>query len=1084
MAAQCLSGEADEILNATKIRGGLVVHIGCGDGRLTAALCANNSYLVHGLDTEPTNVERARAHIRSRGLYGKVSVEQWKGARLPYTDGLVNLVVTEDLDSTSMEEVMRVLAPRGVAYVRKDGKWTKTVKPWPKEIDEWTHFLHDASNNAVARDELVGPPKHMQWVAGPMYCRSHEIDSSITAAVSARGRVFYIQDEGLTGITDERLPETWSVFARDAFNGVLLWKRPMPKWGWPEWKRSRLAGKDWSTLRGQRGAFPGELPRRLVAQGDRIYVTLGYRAPASVLDAATGELIRTCEGTESADEILLIRGTLVLRLRSALLDAQKRRTDRTAAESIVAIEAESGKELWRTDVGRAVALSLAADEEGVYFYDRKAIVCLSLKTGEQLWRTSTDVARKPQKKGGKKPKRRGGYTLVAQKGVVLLLGSQQLLALSAKTGDVMWTGPGGRGPGAGVPPDLFVAGGLAWYGRQTPGLLGPGPDGKRRGRGAVGASVVGYDLQTGEVKKKVELQNIISPNHHFRCHRSKATERYILWPKRGVEFIDLKADDHMRHDWLRAPCKYGVLPCNGLLYVPPHQCFCYVGVKLGGFNALAGQRSELRGQRPAEEADARLQRGPAYVSSLNTELGTLNTDGDWPTFRHDAKRSGATKSAVPARVALAWEAKLGGRLTQPTVADGKLFVASVNAHTVYALDARSGKQLWRYTAGGPVDSPPTIHAGLVLFGSADGWVYCLRALDGALAWRFRAAPEERRVMAFGQLESAWPVHGSVLVKDGIAYCSAGRSSYLDGGIRVFGLDPRTGKVLHRGRIEGPYPDLSKDIGRPFDMQGTFSDVLVTDGTYLYMQQVMLDSKLVEHEAPRVSAMGDRKVGRHIFSTAGFLDGSGFNRTFWMYSERWPGFYIANQSPKAGQLLVFDDTTTYGVKCFTRRNCHSPMFFPGKEGYLLFADSNDNEPQLVGRDGKPKPVNRLPYDNYKSSRGNTPVGQTAVDRDKGVGFTSPEPPKWKTWVPIRIRAMVRVDETLFVAGPPDVLDPEDPLAAFEDRKGARLVAVSPKDGGRLAELKLDSAPVFDGLVAAKGRLYMSVCDGRVVCYGAQ
>jgi len=982
----------------------------------------------------------------------------------------------------SKDEVLRVLRPGGVALFlnRKSRTLSRQLrKPWPRDIDEWTHFLHDATNNAVARDERVGPPKHIQWVAEPMYCRSHEIDSSISAVVSARGRIFYIQDEGLIGITDERLPETWSLFARDAFNGVLLWKRSIPKWGWPQWKRSRLAGKDWSTLRGQRGSFPREVARRLVAQGDRVYVTLGYRAPVTVLEAATGETIRTCEGTEGTDEMLLSNDTLILRLRNALLAAEKRRTGKGADESIAAIDAQSGKMLWRKDVGRMLTLSLAADGERVYFFNRKTVACLSLKTGEPLWSTPATVAKKTQAKKGKKRKRRGGYTLVVNSGVVLLMGPDAFLALSAKTGDVMWTGPGGRGVGAGVTPDLFVAGGLAWHGRQTPGLLGPGPDGKRRGRGAVGARVVGYDLQTGEVKKTLDLENIISPYHHFRCHRSKATERYILWPKRGVEFIDLRGDDHMRHDWLRAPCKYGVLPCNGLLYVPPHQCFCYTGVKLGGFNALTAQKSKERGAGSEE----RLERGAAYDSIADRQSPIANPS-DWPTFRHDAKRSGATKAVVPARVALAWEAKLGGRLTQPTAADGKLFVASVDAHTVYALDAASGKQLWTYTAGGPVDSPPTIYSGLALFGSADGWVHCLRASDGALAWRFRAAPEERRVIAFGQIESAWPVHGSVLVKDGVAYCSAGRSSYLDGGIRVYGLDPPTGKVLHEGRIEGPHPDLSKEIGRPFDMQGTFSDVLVTDETYLYMQQVVLDSKLVEHEAPPISAMGDRKFGRHIFSTAGFLDDSGFNRTFWMYSERWPGFYIANQSPKAGQLLVFDDTTTYGVKCFTRRNCHSPMFFPGKEGYLLFADSNNNEPQLVGRDGKPKPVNRLPYDHYGSSRGSTPVTATAVDRDKGVGFTSPEPPKWQIWVPVRVRAMVCAGEILFIAGPPDALDPEDPLAAFHGRKGGLLWAVSSKDGTKLVEHRLASPPVFDGMVAAQDRLYVSTRNGRVACYGVR
>ncbi|GAG88400.1 unnamed protein product, partial [marine sediment metagenome] len=112
-----------------------------------------------------------------------------------------------------------------------------------------------------------------------------------------------------------------------------------------------------------------------------------------------------------------------------------------------------------------------------------------------------------------------------------------------------------------------------------------------------------------------------------------------------------------------------------------------------------------------------------------------------------------------------------------------------------ALDAKDGKTLWSYTAGGKVDSPPTIHRGRVLFGSADGWTYCLRAADGVLAWRFRAAPIDQRLMAFEQLESVWPVHGSVLVQDGTVYCVAGRSMFLDGGMRLLRLDPETGQLF-------------------------------------------------------------------------------------------------------------------------------------------------------------------------------------------------------------------------------------------------------------------------------------------------
>jgi hypothetical protein len=102
----------------------------------------------------------------------------------------------------------------------------------------------------------------------------------------------------------------------------------------------------------------------------------------------------------------------------------------------------------------------------------------------------------------------------------------------------------------------------------------------------------------------------------------------------------------------------------------------------------------------------------------------------------------------------------------------------------------------------------------------------------------------------------------------------------------------------------------------------------------------------------------------------------------------------------------------------------------------------------------------------------------------MGFARLAPPKWFQWVPIRIRAMVAAGPTLFVAGPPDVADNADPYAAFEGRKGALLWSVSTADGRKLAEIKLDGEPVFDGLIAAGGRLFMTTRDGRLLCMGGQ
>jgi outer membrane protein assembly factor BamB len=1065
-----IADTAKQILKNTGVKGGLIVHIHCGDGKLTAALRASDRYRVHGLDADANNIAKAREHIRSLGLYGQVSVEQLDADHLPYADQLVNLVVSESLDRVPMDEVLRVLVPNGVAYIRKDGQWIKAVKPWPANIDEWTHYLHDAGNNAVAQDSVVGPPRHLQWLADPLYCRSHEIDSSVSALVSAAGRVFCILDEGLIGITDERLPSKWSLAARDAFNGILLWKRPMNRWGWQEWKKDELAGKDWTTLRGQRIKSPLNLARRLVASGDRVYVTLGYNAPLTMLDGATGQTLRTYPGTEWTDEILCGDGFLLTCIREDPTNVSGRHTGSRTPERLQVFTADSGETLWNKTLVSVLPLSLALSGDRVFFHNYKEIVCLDLRTGEHLWRRPSKVP-----KGNAW---RSECTLVAHNDTVLFLGPQELLTVSAETGEVLWRAPGGRGPGVANPPDLFVADGLVWYG-EPKGL---------RDRQNTRIERSGFDPASGKVIRTVDVPCLVSPGHHYRCYRSKATDRYLLLPKRGVEFLDLEGDTHMQHDWLRAACRLGFMPCNGLLYITPHQCFCYAGAKLNGFNALAPQRRPLN--RPSRNRPlGQLERGPAYARA-DMKGSQTESRQDWPMHRHDIERSGSTSTAVDPKVKLLWQRQLKGKLTAPVVANGKLLVASIDEHCVFCMDNESGTSLWHFTAGGRVDSPPTIHRGLVFFGSADGCVYCLRLADGELVWRFSAGPEDRRVISFEQLESAWPIHGSVLVNKGVVYFAAGRSSYLDGGICLYGLDPQTGKVIHQGHLDGPYPDVTKDIGRPFDMEGAKSDLLVSDGTHLYMQQVKLDHALCQQEAPRITQMGDRRMGRHLLATGGLLDDSWWNRTFWMYSDRWPGFYIANQAPKAGQLLVFDDTTTYGVKCYTTRNRHSPMFFPGKDGYLLFADDNDTEPVLIAEDGTPKPVKWLP--DIKEAIGHK-LGATAVDKDKGTGFTRSHPPKWFVWVPIRVRAMVLVNgraseaeetsdsKTLFVAGPPDVLDPEDPLAAFEGRKGGLIWAVSARNGAKRAKYDLDSPPVFDGMIAADGCLYLSMIDGRISCF---
>ncbi len=1057
---------AREIEQLSGVHGGFVLHLGCGDGQLTVALRRNDRFTVVGFDADEKTVDTARRYVQRTSVYGPVSIERFGGDKLPFVDNLINLVVAGNETAIDEREIMRVLAPRGVFCRKTGGKWKTKIKQPPSGMDQWTHFLHDAGNNAVADDSLVGPPRSMQWVAPPLWLRSHETPSGIQAPVSANGRLFYFLDEGLIGITDERIPDRWSLVCRDAFNGKLLWKRALVGWGWRAWSRDRYEGKDWTTLRAARTNVPNENQRRMVAMGERVFATLEYGGPLVILDAATGAQRASFPQTVNAREILVADGTAVVYAADSSDDGGRRRGEEVKPEAkIVAIDVGSEKVLWVREVRPIRPLLFALDSGRVTLHTGTDLLAIDLKFGRPLWQVKT--------------KMQGVRTLVAADQMIVMHNNKAVAVHSAKDGRLVWTHPA-RAPGGSESEDLFVIDGLVYR-----GMLGVDAQHKPASKSA-NAMVTGWDLKTGEVRQELVVENLRSPEHHHRCYRNKATTRFLISSLEGAEFVDLQGSQHSQENWIRGSCRSGMMPCNGMLYVPPDQCFCEPGAKLLGYAALSAATE--RGLPLA--LPKRLEPGPAYrATSTDRPDHSESTESSdqWPTYRHDAARHGSSTTNVVAEPDVRWTTPFDGRITAPVSAGGVVLVAQIDAHTVHALDANDGRSKWQFTANGRIDSPPTIYEGQVLFGSHDGWVYCLRLSDGQLAWRFQAAPFDRRIGSFDQIESAWPVPGSVLVHRGIAYVAAGRSTYLDGGVRLYGLDPRTGSVVHEGRLQGPFPkrDEQRDVG--FYVLGANADVLVAEGDFIYMRQKKLTLDLEEVKVEVLSSKGAQDTGLHVFSTAGLLDDSWYNRTFWMYSSRWPGFQLANQAPKTGQLLVVDAEQTYAVRAYYQRNVHSPMFFPGTRGYLLFADANTTEPQIVGEPGAKTPVRWLPQSDYSRARGNSvmrTLESEAFGLDKMIGYTRAEPPAWMTWLPVRIRAMVKTQEKLFVAGPPDELDPEDPYASFEGRRGARLVAVSSQQGKQLSVCELPSPPIFDGMIAAGGKLFVSLENGQLVCLGHQ
>jgi outer membrane protein assembly factor BamB len=312
-----------------------------------------------------------------------------------------------------------------------------------------------------------------------------------------------------------------------------------------------------------------------------------------------------------------------------------------------------------------------------------------------------------------------------------------------------------------------------------------------------------------------------------------------------------------------------------------------------------------------------------------------------------------------------------------------------------------------------------------IFGSRDGCVYSLRASDGALAWRLQAGRDDRRIVAHGQLESASPVHGSVLIRRGAAYVTAGRSSYLDGGIDLCRIEPHSGKLLSRTPIFSPAPKSGKQPPHdgPGNMPGALSDILASDDEHVYLRDMAfgLDGRSQTAGKP------------HLLTLTGFLDDTWPHRSYWIFGTSCSlatGCTRREKDLVYGRLLAFNAATIYG---YGRQNVH-----------------------------------------WSNQLQDGPYRVFAVNRADGVL-------RWEKPVPIQVRAMVLAGNVLFVAGPP--VESADPAKGPDAREGTLLLALSTTHGAELARCPLAAPPVFDGIGAANRRLYLSATDGTLVCLAA-
>jgi outer membrane protein assembly factor BamB len=996
--------------------GGLVVQLGAEDVWGLLAATGGPGRVMHILNRDRDEVRALRRTIRAADLYGRVSVDTLSGDSLPYADGTVRLLIVRSPLGIDEAEMRRVLCPQGTARIAEGDAWREIVKPRPAGMDEWTHGEYDASNHTVSSDRLVGPPRSTQWIGSPKWTRTHEAMSSFNVMVSAGGRVFYIVDEGSAAAIET--PADWKLCARDAFSGVTLWKRRIPKWlthYWP-WK-----------------CGPSNMVRRLVAVGDEVFVPRAIDQDVAALDAATGEVLRKFADTAAAEELLVCDGTLVvatapnmdspeaidrrylgLRRSNTRWDSVtgKMKTDAEGRRRILAFDTADGRELWRTDTP-LMHMALAAKDGKVVYHNGSELVCASVATGEVLWKSST-------------PHNKGPFfaevtpTLALHEDLAFYTWDGTLSVHSMEDGRQLWTSDFSKYDYR-SPPSCYVVNGLLWRMNIT--------------RSRQKSEMIGYDPRTGKEKVRFQRPRAFGLNHH-RCHKTKATERFFLTGMFGVEFVDPVEQTYVDHNWVRGACLYGFMPANGLLYIPPHSCACNVEEKVNGFMALSPRKLA-----PHRQAEPVTIRGSAFGKV--PAVGEVSA-GHWPMYRAGPARSASVRMVLPTKLTESFTVDLQAPSTPPVVAGGVALVAQPDDLRVVCLSAADGSRRWAVTTPSRVDSPPTISAGRAIFGCADGWIYCLRLTDGELVWKTCIAPQRRWIVVRDRLESTWPVNGSLIVRDGVVYAVAGRSTYTDGGMVLARLDAESGQVLSRTSLTGEKltPD-DRPLGNSYG-HGSLRDLLVCVGDELFMRNLSFNAagELKRSDTP------------HIYAAGGFLDTHWHYRHYWSYGpwkhqtqvgyRNWHSF--GEQVP-SGRILAFDNKHVFGFgrDRFPGRNAH--QFVTG-ESYKLF-----RAPQR-GRGRKGKTHDWLT---------DTPFHGYALVLAQVAGNEGPR-------------------DVVVMAGPEG--DTLHSLDAVQGRTEGKLLLADRENGEILSTRSFGPAgPVIDGMAAADGKLYIVTTDHKLLCLGA-
>ena len=830
ISAQAELPNAVEVLAAAETEFGLAVVLGATDGQLESELHHGGRILVQGLTTDPDALQRSRQHLLERQLYGLVSVDLVESlVNLPYYENLINLLVA-DLDALghagpSDEEIARVLAMGGKAYLRKGGQWKSFAKPIPVNVAEHTHLWADAAKSNCTPDDQVGPQNALRFVGRPAtMSNSYGVRVGRGVVVFKTSGPYPAKFPGSDKSSPAFAQAGWYyereysdyIVAKDAFSGVPIWRKD----------RGAANPREWGTV-GEHyfmyvsGPSNNEQFRR--QREDR-------PLQLNAVDIRTGEPVWEVAVTDMDAPVASGRERRAADLVSgAALMASEGLVAHTFAGNLWVRDEKDGSLVWekrfpaRHSLGWAlVAESMVvvvvvdhtkADFKMKYSLNPHPFVSLvaySLWDGEEMWRYDGSRLWKDVPGFPTQPLVFLEWIIGSHDGLLPIVIHQRsdapresrsketslLALLELKTGKVLWIREHPLSAGHGHQPFYFDH-----YIRD------------RRIYRCMLAFGRAFDRRTGDYLPEASWPELTSPYFHTRinCNAGTSTSQYLIldayypWSEvdcwtapETITRMEERVPSHYAPRLNAQRCVAYPTPAYGSIYNEQGDCVC--GPFLPAANACFARKpaDEVSGSRRREDSYPGTIAPSTVATQDKARQSIIAWEWELPPGRRGLTYGGPYYHARGGGAFEVWGYR--GPTTDPLVVGDFKIVTHVLEHRVTAT--RNGRTVWDFVAGGRIASRggPFSDGERVYFASHDGYVYALRLDDGTLAWRYLAAVTDLRMVAFGQVESAWPVF-SIVLHEGKVYCSAGRHQELDGGIHFHCIDAKSGKGVWHVRYQ-------------------------------------------------------------------------------------------------------------------------------------------------------------------------------------------------------------------------------------------------------------------------------------------